>query len=303
MRTKMSACPYRYWLYRLRVLIAFDNVARRARGARPACSIECAEGWDAASRLGFFGVNMVRCVKKYAAVALTACAGMLSWGSAQAAVCDAKFMHDGGFVQFTGSGNLKLGADLNFSEVTKSSANTCRARVKGTASFSYAGLPPSASKLDYLMTVKGGQASFVKYDSAGERPGDPGSFDLRMLGLFGYEQPITAPGQKFPGTTFRLKFGKDAPVGGSPATTIRIGEKTVGQRASIATALGQQSCWPVSYDRDSDPTQATFNGLTLPIPGTKSRVTDWYCPNANLVMKQEINQQGSVSKVEITQIR
>ena len=59
-------------------------------------------------------------------------------GTAQAGVCDAQFMHDGGAVQLTGTGNLALGADLSFAEVSKSNGDNCRARVQGVARFSYA---------------------------------------------------------------------------------------------------------------------------------------------------------------------
>lgn len=52
-------------------------------------------------------------------------------GVARAGVCDAQFMHDGGAVQLTGSGNIALGADLTFAEVTKSNGDNCRARVQG----------------------------------------------------------------------------------------------------------------------------------------------------------------------------
>lgn len=54
---------------------------------------------------------------------------------AQAGVCDAKFMHDGGQVQFSGSGNISLGADLSFDEVSRSNADNCRARVRGWRAF------------------------------------------------------------------------------------------------------------------------------------------------------------------------
>ena len=104
--------------------------------------------------------------------------------AAQAGVCDAQFMHDGGAVQLTGTGNLALGADLNFAEVSKTNGDNCRARVRGVATFSYAGLPPGKSRLDYLMTVKSGQATFVRYATAGEAPRpSEGQFDLRMLGV------------------------------------------------------------------------------------------------------------------------
>jgi hypothetical protein len=223
--------------------------------------------------------------------------------AAHADVCDAKFMHDGGFVQFTGHGNLQLGAALSFSDVSKSNGGSCRARVRGNATFAYAGLPPGKSKLDYLMTVNNGKANFVNYEAAGEKPGKREQFDLRILGLFAYDGKVSGRGQHFPGGNFHIQIGKDAPIGGSPATNVRIGDKTAGEVARIQTALGPQSCWPIAYDRNIDPTMISFKGLVLPIPGMKSRVTDWYCPAVSLVMKQDIKEEGALSTVEITEIR
>jgi hypothetical protein len=230
-------------------------------------------------------------------------AGLALANAAQAGMCDARFLHDGGVLQLKGSGNLQLGADLTFSEVSKSDPNNCRARVTGTSTFSYAGFPPSKSKLDYLMTIHNGMSSFVKYASAGEAPAKTGQFDPRMLGLFAYDGSSLKAGQKLPGSTFRLNIGKEAPVGGQPSTVVHIGQKTVGQRKTIATALGQQACWPIEYPRNSDPTMATFGNLTLPIPGFQTTVTDWFCPSVDMVMKQDIDQSGVKSAVEITQVK
>ena len=233
--------------------------------------------------------------------ALALAGGLASAPAMAAGVCDAKFMHDGGQVVLTGSGNINMGADLGFTEVSKS-GDGCRARVRGVATFAYAGLPPGKSRLDYLMTVKNGQATFVRYDQAGEAPRNDGQFDLRMLGLFAYDK-VTGEGQRLPGAAYRLNIGKEAPVGGQPSTTVRIGEKTVGARREIDTALGKRSCWPITYTRNSDPTMATFKGITLPIPGLNTTVTDWYCPSENLVMRQDIDQGGVKSAVEITQLK
>lgn len=233
-----------------------------------------------------------------ATITLTAAAGASAKG-----VCEAPFMHDGGFVQYKGAGNLQLGADLNFSEVARSGAGQCKARVQGTASFSYAGLPPSASKLDYLMTVRQGQATFVRYGQKSPASADDGPFDLRMLGLFAYDGGITRAGQTLPGASYKLRVGKDAPVQGGNGTTVRIGTKTVGAQQTIDTLQGKQSCWPVRYDRNTDPTMATFRNITLPIPALQTQVTDWYCPTPGLVMKQDIAQGSAVSTVQITQIR
>ena len=218
-------------------------------------------------------------------------------------VCEAPYMHDGGFVQYKGAGNLQLGADLNFSEVSRSGVGNCQARVQGTASFSYAGLPPSASKLDYSMTVKQGQATFARYGQKGQSSANDGPFDLRMLGLFAYEGGVSKVGQTFPGASYKLRVGKDAPVQGGNGTTVRIGTKTVGAQQTIDTLQGKQSCWPISYDRNTDQTMATFRNITLPIPALNTRVTDWYCPKPGLVMKQDIAQGNAVSTVQITQMR
>src|SRR5690606_32762606 len=122
-----------------------------------------------ALRHGFFEFQEFRVAARFFSCLFLA--GAAGW-SAQAlsGVCDARFMHDGGAVQLTGSGNLSLGADLSFAEVVKTNSANCRARVQGTASFSYAGLPAGKSKLDYLMTIKNGKAEFVRYAKAGEKP-------------------------------------------------------------------------------------------------------------------------------------
>ena len=203
-------------------------------------------------------------------------------GTAQAGVCDAQFMHDGGAVQLTGTGNLALGADLSFAEVSKSNGDNCRARVQGVARFS---CRPAA-----------GQIEAGLFDDGQERPGDLPEIRVRRRGAPAFRgsvrpaQPVRHDGklnagQKLPGSSFRLKM--DAPVGGQPSTTVRIGQKTVGQQKPVDTALGKQSCHPITYTRNSDPTMASFQGLTIPIPGMNTTVTDWYCPAVNLVMKQD----------------
>lgn len=225
----------------------------------------------------------------------------LTTGQAAAGVCEAPFMHDGGQAQLTGSGGMQLGADLTFSDVSKQGKDNCRARVQGTASFGLAGLPPGKSTLDYWMSVKNGNANFERRDAQGKSEPVNGKFDLRMLGLFAYGEPITAPGQTFPALRFQINLDKKA-VQTQPIV-VQTGIKTVGQKQTIQTAAGEQSCWPVNYTRKTDPTQASFSGLVLPVPATTSSVTDWFCPALNMVMKQESDQNGLRSVVEVTRIQ
>jgi hypothetical protein len=223
----------------------------------------------------------------------------LAGSPAVAGLCQAPFMHDGGQAQLSGSGGMQLGADLAFTEVKKK-GDDCEARVQGTATYGLAGLPPGKSAIDYWMAVKNGKATFERRDAQGKREPVSGKFDLRMLGLFAYGEPITRPGQTFPALRFQINLDKKA-VQTQPIV-VHTGEKTVGERQAMQTAAGEQSCWPVRYTRQTEPTQASFNGLVLPIPGMTSSVTDWFCPEVHMVMKQESQQSGVMSLVEVTRL-
>ncbi len=229
-------------------------------------------------------------------------------GAAQAAqpapsgICQARFMHDGGRLQVSGTGIIQVQADLSFSGVSKQGDQRCAADVRGNASYGLAGLPGGKSDIDHRLQVNDGRSSFQRR-GGGSASGD---FDLRLLGLFGYGTPITGEGQRLPGDSFQLEIGDRGPKGevGLPPTTFNIGERVVGARATIDTAAaGSQSCWPIRYSRNTGATQASFNGLVLPIPALKSEVTDWFCPEVGMVLKQEIMQAGQRSVIEVTQVR
>src|SRR5690554_705277 len=233
--------------------------------------------------------------------ALSSLAFTISATPALAGVCEAPFMHDGGVAQLQGSGGMQLGADLSFSDVSHQGKDACEARVQGVATYGLGGLPPGKSSLDYWMSVQNGKATFQRRNEQGGRESVDGKFDLRMLGLFAYGEPITRAGQTFPPLRFQINLDKKA-VETAPIV-IETGDKTVGERQTIPTAAGQQTCWPIQYTRRTAPTQASFSGLVLPIPATTSSVTDWFCPALNMVMKQESNQNGVVSTVEVTTLQ
>lgn len=225
---------------------------------------------------------------------------LLGLGTARAGLCDVPFMRDGGQVQLTGSGFLAMGADLAFSDVTKSGGDHCSARVRGQASVALAGLPASKPNIDYVMTVRDGRASFQRDDGRGGLEPVKGSFDLRLVGLFSYDRNALREGQTFPRQDFQIQLDKRAQTN---PLRIHTGTKTVGAAQTIETALGRHECWPIRYQREIEPTQASFSGISLPLPGVNAQVTDWYCPEVQMVMKQESVQNGVASLVDVTQLK
>lgn len=222
-------------------------------------------------------------------------------GQASASLCDAPFMHDQGKLRLDGTGALRLGANLAFSEVRKTSTDECQVRITGVATFGLAGLPPGKSALDYWMTLRSGNASFEREAASGGREPVEGKFDLRMVGLFSYGEPITRAGQTFPARKFQINV--DHKGIDSKPVVVHTGTKTVGNKTEISTAAGQQECWPIEYSRVIESTQASFSGLVMPIPEIRSTVVDWFCPDLNMVMRQESRQQGVSSTVEVTELK
>ncbi len=220
-------------------------------------------------------------------------------GGAHADVCGARFFHDGGEIEIGGSGVLTLKAKLAFSQVKKSTADVCQAHVRGFAQYALMGMLNGSSDLDHLMRVNTGMSSLTKRGSG--KTGDAGQFDLRLFSLFGYGEPIQTAGQRFPAQSFKLVLGD--PSRSTTPVTVRVGEKTVGSQASIQTALGKQSCWPVRYARHTDATVAHVGGMVVPVPAMQSTVTDWFCPQARLVMKQEIDQSGQKAVIEVKSLK
>lgn len=220
-------------------------------------------------------------------------------GIAHADMCSAKFFHDGGMIEIGGTGIFSINAKMAFSQVKKTNADVCQAKVRGFANYSLMGMFSGSNDLDHLMMIHGNKSSLTKSSTA--HRADAASFDLRLLNIFGYGAPIQSAGQRFPAQAFKLDLGD--PNQATTPLMIRTGEKTVGVRQSIQTALGQQSCWPVRYARTTDATVANLRGMTIPVPPIQSNITDWFCPQANLVMKQEIEHAGQRGVIEVKSVR
>lgn len=220
--------------------------------------------------------------------------------AARADLCGARFFHDGGAIEVVGTGLLTVSAQLSFNKVRKTSADVCQAQVTGQASYGLMGLVGGASDINHLMRVNGANTTFI--GAAAARPQDQASIDLRLLSLFGYGAAISGPGQRLPAQSFRVNLG-DPGRGPQTPLTVRTGERIVGKRENIETVLGRLSCWPVRYDRNTDPTLANVRNVQLMIPAIQSKVTDWYCPASNLVMRQEIDQGGQRSVIEVKSVK
>jgi hypothetical protein len=225
---------------------------------------------------------------------------LMCGASVRASICDATFFHNGGLIEITGKGIVQVSARMTFSQVKKTGKQSCQAQVKGNASYALFGLLTGAADLDHVLTANALQVKLIKNGPG--HTAEAETFDMQMVSIFGYGTEIKMAGQRLPPQNFRLAIG-DPRKGPTTALTVRVGEKIVGTRQSIDTALGPQLCWPVRYPRGTEQTMANMRGVMIAIPAVQSHVTDWYCPAVSLVMKQEIEQAGQRAVIEVKTVR
>ena len=225
---------------------------------------------------------------------------LMCGASVRASICDATFFHNGGLIEITGKGIVQVSARMTFSEVKKTGKQSCQAQVKGNASYALFGMLTGAADLDHVLTANALQAKLIKNGPG--HTAEAEAFDMQMVSIFGYGTEIKMAGQRLPPQNFRLAIG-DPRKGPTTALTVRVGEKIVGTRQSMDTALGPQLCWPVRYPRGTEQTMANMRGVMIAIPAVQSHVTDWYCPAVSLVMKQEIEQAGQRAVIEVKTVR
>jgi hypothetical protein len=225
---------------------------------------------------------------------------LMCGASVRASICDATFFHNGGLIEITGKGIVQVSARMTFSQVKKTGKQSCQAQVKGNASYALFGMLTGAADLDHVLTANALQTKLIK--NGPSHTAEAEAFDMQMVSIFGYGTEIKMAGQRLPPQNFRLAIG-DPRKGPTTALTVRVGEKVVGTRQSIDTALGPQLCWPLRYPRGTEQTMANMRGVMIAIPAVQSHVTDWYCPAVSLVMKQEIEQAGQRAVIEVKTVR
>lgn len=263
-------------------------------------------------RLLFRSIGSVSRVRQFA---LSAIALGLFPLTASAGICEAPWMHDGGEIRLSMSGNAAIQALLTLKSVNQKGPDQCQADISTRVSAGNAGVA-NKTETRYRLEVKQGRAQVMRLAADGKveaRAGEnstQGTVGMTGLGSLSYAGLITGEGQRLPGESYEMRMDMQWSTHGMsmgqmkmPAAKITSGEKVVGQQAQLDTSAGQFSCWPVHFDRSTRMGPVTVSGKTVTPPVTTAKVTDWFCPDMSLVMKQETVQSGQTSVVEVVSVK
>jgi hypothetical protein len=243
-----------------------------------------------------------------------ALAALLMPAAARAGVCDAPWMHDGGEIRMTMQGGAPGTATMSVSGVRKTGKSQCNANISVVSNVAMAG-SANETRLDYAMSVIEDRLT-ISRGAPGKVEGKSGAntasgmFESSAVGTLAYAGVVESEGQKLRGESQTVRMdlqmtaaGVNAGQAKIPSARVTTGDKVVGKRATVATRLGQKSCWPVRYERSTAMAPVTVAGRTVSVPPATANVTDWYCPDVGLVMKQEVVQNGQTGTVEVVSVK
>ena len=235
--------------------------------------------------------------------------------SARAGICEAPWMHDGGEVHFAMAGAAGIHASLRLDRVKQQTAGRCEANVTTDASAAAIGVP-NQTRSSYRIVVKDDRAG-VALDGKAKLAGSAGAatangtLGVKGLESLAYAGVVAHDGQRLPGENYALDMQMQTGTRGMPSgmtmnvpsAKVTSTEKTVGKLTPLDTRLGRLSCWPVRYERTTHMGTITMGGRTIAPPAIAAQVTDWYCPDYALVMKQETVQNGHTAVVEVVSVK
>lgn len=87
-----------------------------------------------------------------------------------------------------------------------------------------------------------------------------------------------------------------------PHASIYIGERHVGRRQTIDTALGRRECLPITYDKHTSLGLVYIGEEVEELEPFTMQVTDWYCPSEAFVLRTVIKQDGKALEIDTTAI-
>ncbi|MDF3838607.1 hypothetical protein P3W85_37585 [Cupriavidus basilensis] len=88
----------------------------------------------------------------------------------------------------------------------------------------------------------------------------------------------------------------------APSASVVVGERRVGRRQTIETALGPRECFPITYEKRSSIGPLMMGDeLIQPEPAVMN-ITEWFCPSEGYVLRTEVHQKGKVERIDTTAI-
>lgn len=130
-----------------------------------------------------------------------------------------------------------------------------------------------------------------------------GLLDYQYRGLALHEGDVLDGGSVEASVSFTIYARDSATEVGklvAPHATVAVASRRVGKRQLIQTALGPSECVPIQYVRVTSIGPMIIAGEQVLSEAARLQVTDWYCPAAGVVMRQDITEGDKMQRIDTT---
>jgi len=249
-------------------------------------------------------------------LALLACVSL----SAQAGgLCTASWVHDGSRLRLDGNGQTPMIVEFTLHDVNRDMQDGCEIGLHIYAKsglVALGGRPIETVQEHQLLVDEAGVVTRIvsingRVSAQSEHADLLGTVSTAISGMFLYGAGLAPEAEMLPGDTYESSFDFDVV---SPRLGISVGhmraehakvdvsERDVGRPQPMQTVLGTLQCRPIRYTRTATLGLLRLGNEMIEPDPTVAHITDWFCPEAGVVMRQDVEQNGQTQVINVVDL-
>lgn len=237
-----------------------------------------------------------------------------------AGLCTAPWVHDGSRLRLDGNGKTPMIVEFTIHDVNRDMQDGCEIGLHIYAKsglVALGGRPIETIQEHQLLVDEAGVVTRVvsingKVFAQSEHTDLVGTVSTAISGMFLYGAGLAPEAEMLPGDTYESSFDFDVvsprmgiSVGRMRAAQakVEVSERQVGPPQPMDTVVGQLQCRPIRYTRTARLGMLQLGNEMLEPDQTVAHITDWYCPEAGVVMRQEVEQHGQTQVIDVVELK
>ncbi|CAJ0683584.1 hypothetical protein [Ralstonia mannitolilytica] len=237
-----------------------------------------------------------------------------------AGLCTAPWVHDGTRLRLDGNGKTPMIVEFTLHDVNHDIQDGCEIGLHIYAKsglVALGGRPIETVQDHQLLVDEAGVVTRVvsingHVFAQSEHADLVGTVSTAISGMFLYGAGLAPEAEMLPGDTYESSFDFDVvsprlgiSVGRMRAAHARVevSERQVGPPQPMNTVVGILQCRPIRYTRTARLGVLRLGNETIEPDPTVAHLTDWYCPEAGVVMRQEVEQHGETQTIDVVDLQ
>jgi hypothetical protein len=270
--------------------------------------------------IGFMKTLMHRQMHRRFSLWVAAMAACAVLPAHAAGLCTASWVHDGSRLRLDGNGKTPMIVEFTLHDVNRDIQDGCEIGLHIYAKsglVALGGRPIETEQEHQLLVDEAGVVTRVvsingRVFAQSEHADLVGTGSTAISGMFLYGAGLAPEAEMLPGDTYESSFDFDVvsprlgiSVGHMRAehAKVEVSEREVGPPQPMNTVVGVLQCRPIRYTRTATLGVLKLGNESLEPEPTVAHLTDWFCPEAGVVMRQEVEQHGQTQVIDVVDLK